>query len=165
MPTLVDIFVVLASNLLCNSDTTSRPRGFHKHVALLITMQAKKVDQNQQVETVKQLIRQNHYKNYEYVLQLCIAKGIKVNRPALDNFAKRLARSDKEEKQTQTTLFGDDIGFSADPDQQVLSFSQVTNRDDALRRQQQIAYELGALKIKEHELLQELQALKVKFGC
>ncbi|MDF2180170.1 hypothetical protein P2G88_18095 [Aliiglaciecola sp. CAU 1673] len=128
-------------------------------------MHAKNFDQNKQVETVKQLIRENHYKNYDYVLQLCVAKGIKVNRPALDNFAKRLARMDKGEPQTTTLRYNDFDLSTSSPSSNVLNFPQVSSRADAMRRQQEIAYELGSLKIKEHELLQELQALKVKFGC
>ena len=140
----------------------------------------------EKVELVKQLIRKNNYRQYEKTHQQCNSLGITVNRDALDRFAEKLELIDKAQQARSQRHYqhpSQDLPISAPLypttkrteasfQQQVPKSTQSTYRPGASviavedmtyeqvkKRETEITFELGALKIKESELLQELNSL------
>lgn len=112
----------------------------------------------EKVELVKKLIRSNNYNNHDTTLQMCLDAGINVNMPALVRFADKLALLDNIDKPQ--------LDFDEEPNQNLLRgiqsggfAKQNLGYDEVKRREQEITFELGALRIREHELLNELQSL------
>ena len=129
--------------------------------------------QVEKVEMVKKIVRQNNYADYEKSHQQCIELGIKVNRPALDNFAKKLQQLDSGPKNTlefeesDGHKTNDSLVEYADPEKngsesRNISYDiETMSKEEAKARENAITYELGELKIKEHALLQELSLIHI----
>ena len=87
---------------------------------------------------------------------MCVNAGINVNRPALVRFADKLALLDSAERKppklAQTSTHSTNGVTSFDT-------PQPMSYHDIKRREQEITFELGGLKIRENELLRELQSL------
>jgi hypothetical protein len=137
----------------------------------------------EKLEIVKQLIRKNDYNQYDKTYTECMELGLKVRRPALDRFADKLALLDKKsppsldfEQPTQHKVKSDEM-FGDEYDLDKKEFIQLGEEKiqssgktykiyetfEAMeQRQSEITFELGTLKIKEHELLTELSQLKHK---
>lgn len=121
-----------------------------------------------QVEKVKRIIRAHNYANPDETHEACQKLGIQVNRDALDRFSKKLFAVDNAPK---TSLSPEKssvkITPSASKTSPISTANNVLNSSDYInieKRQNEISHELGALKIKEHELLQEFCALKAKMN-
>lgn len=136
--------------------------------------------QVEKVEMVKKIIRDNDYANYAKAHRECVELGIKVNRPALDNFGKKLQQLDKaakpklefdappgEEIQLSEPTIKEEPTIIEEPTT-IPDTAYTSNKtkfdtmsfDDMKRREDEITFELGALKIKENELLVELSHIK-----
>ena len=136
----------------------------------------------EKLEVVKRLIRKNDYHQYDKTYDECVELGLNVRRPALDKFADKLAILDKqnppkiefdktpEHKVTGSVIYGDEESLGNkdfiqwestqnDIEPQPIEKSYA-NYDEMKKRQSEITFELGTLKIKEHELLTELSRLK-----
>ncbi|MCY7293830.1 hypothetical protein [Alteromonas sp. a30] len=128
----------------------------------------------EKVELVKKIIRQYNYTDFEKAHQECVGLGIKVNRPALDNFALKLKQLDTAEKpkldlspppihQTRGSL----VDYFDNVREGIATFSHIEvdsmTAEQASERKNAITLELGELKIKEHALLQELSLILNKF--
>jgi hypothetical protein len=137
----------------------------------------------EKLELVKRLIRKNDYNQYEKTHSECIELGLNVRRPALDKLADKLALLDKQsppkldfekspEHLAKTEItFGDEyternkdfIQLEEDQVSQTASKTKTYESFEEMeQRQSEITFELGTLKIKEHELLTELSQLKHK---
>ena len=124
--------------------------------------------QVEKVEMVKKIIRKYDYGNYAQSHKECVELGLNVNRPALDRFGEKLQMLDSQAKSKSRMLFDDDeaaaskpqgsIELSSDPVGESKSggYSQFASRSD------EITFELGALKIREDELLRELIQIRKK---
>lgn len=131
--------------------------------------------QVEKVELVKKIIRQNSYGDYEKSHKQCIELGIRVNRPALDNFGKKLKKLDLAAK--PSLEFDDNADDAPVQNGQILEFISPNNnktnsraldldamtQEQARQRETEITYELGELKIRENALLNELAAISEKF--
>lgn len=132
----------------------------------------------EKVELVKKVIRQNNYSHFEKSHEECLDLGINVNRPALDNFAKKLKQLDLAQKPQldyeaplQDTSSGNLVDYfdrvRGVTTAQAAPFNSVEldgmTHQEAQERREAITFELGELKIKEHALLQELSHLSSKF--
>ena len=101
------------------------------------------------VETIKKLIRQNNYKDSDKIYDQCMDFGISVNLISLNRFIEKLelldraARSKDSEKSYQDT----------NQDQSTMTYEQVKHRET------EITFELGELKIKENQLMEELSKI------
>lgn len=137
----------------------------------------------EKLEIVKRLIRKNHYNQYDKTHNECIELGLNVRRAALDKLADKLALLDKKspptldfqkspEHQTKPEeTFGDEHGEENQTFIELGDSSTVKTQhtskpyksyEEMEQRQSEITFELGTLKIKEHELLTELSQLKHK---
>lgn len=143
----------------------------------------------EKVELVKQLIRKNNYRQFEKTHQQCTSLGITVNREALDRFAEKLEIIDKAQKARSLRHYQHPAvdeylsPVSKQGRQQLIppplyselerhsannqvALSQVPIEDmtyqQVKKRETEITFELGALKIKESELLQELNTLSAR---
>jgi hypothetical protein len=103
----------------------------------------------EQVDVIKQLIRQNNYKDNDLTLQQCLRMGVSVNVHSLGRFAEKLELLDRAERNKQSNL----TKKNAPPALHSMSYLQVKQRET------EITFELGELKIREHKLLEELNAL------
>lgn len=101
---------------------------------------------------VKRFIRENNYRDYEKTHNQCIAAGISVNRPALDRFADKLELIDKAERNKLSFAESQQTSETAARVED-MTYEEVKQRETA------ITFELGALRIKENELLVELTSL------
>lgn len=131
--------------------------------------------QVEKVEMVKKIVRQNNYSNYEKSHQQCIELGIKVNRPALEHFAKKLEQLDAgpknklefekaEPHQTNGSLVEYvDSQKNGSESRSISNDVENMTKEEAKARENSITYELGELKIREHALLQELARIMEKF--
>ncbi|UAA40635.1 hypothetical protein KIH87_09960 [Paraneptunicella aestuarii] len=131
--------------------------------------------QVEKVEMVKKIIRQNSYLNFDKSHKQCIELGIRVNRPALDNFGKKLKQLDlakkppnaKEQNSNRIHSGGEILEFkkpgSNGKSNVAIDIVSMT-LEEAKQRETEITYELGELKIKENALLNELAVINKKFG-
>lgn len=122
--------------------------------------------QVEKVEMVKKIIRKYDYGNYAQSHKECVELGLNVNRPALDRFGEKLQMLDSQAKSKSRMMFDNDepeaikpqgsIELSDDPVSEARSgsYSQFASRAD------EITYELGALRIREDELLKELSQIR-----
>jgi hypothetical protein len=139
----------------------------------------------EKVDVVKRLVRSHNYKEIERVYARCRELGIFVNKNALHRFSEKLEHIDKVKRHSSSTLqiidestFSDPIMTTASKPQaktehtldvvetELLSDSTVIEKPagrmspaDAKKREAEITFELGALKIREHALLEELNEL------
>lgn len=131
--------------------------------------------QIEKVEMVKKIIRQNSYLNFDKSHKQCIELGIRVNRPALDNFGKKLKQLDLAKKPKSSiaqdnnrTHSGGEILEFKKPDSKGNSHAVIDivsmTLEEAKQREMEITYELGELKIKENTLLNELAVISKKLG-
>lgn len=107
---------------------------------------------SEKVELVKRIIRLNNYRDYERTHSMCVDAGIHINRIALDRFADKLELIDKAEqaKAKQQAKKRPSSSTTSNAD---MSYEQIKQREA------EITFELGALRIKENELLKELASL------
>ena len=124
--------------------------------------------QVEKVEMVKKIIRKYDYGNYAQTHKECVELGLNVNRPALDRFGEKLQMLDSQAKSKSKMFFDEEVGEGKGPQGSIelgdpaesggknLNFSQFASRAD------EITYELGALKIREAELLKELSQIRKK---
>lgn len=117
---------------------------------------------------VKKIIRKYDYGNYEQTHKECVELGLNVNRPALDRFVEKLQMLDSQAKSKSKILFDDDEG-AADKQQgsielanDAVTSAKTANYSQFASRAEEITFELGALKIRESELLQELSQIRKK---
>ena len=117
--------------------------------------------QVEKVEMVKKIIRKYDYGNYAQTHKECVELGLNVNRPALDRFGEKLQMLDSQAKSKSKVMFDDEvegkgpqgsIELSNDP---VASAGKSLNFSQFSSRAEEITYELGALKIREAELLKD----------
>ncbi|BDX06570.1 hypothetical protein [Planctobacterium marinum] len=129
--------------------------------------------QVEKVEMVKKIIRKYDYGNYEATHKECVELGLNVNRPALDRLGEKLQMLDSQAKSKSKLLF-DEVDASDDKEPAIQlspepptamdvssnvssgEYGQFSNRAD------EITYELGALRIRENELLKELSVIRKK---
>jgi len=125
--------------------------------------------QVEKVEMVKKIIRKYDYGNYEATHKECVELGLNVNRPALDRFGEKLQMLDSQAKSKSKLLFDEVDSHSPTPSSIELSkepaielSDQVTKSDYGrfASRSEEITFELGALRIRENELLKELSEIK-----
>lgn len=127
--------------------------------------------QVEKVEMVKKIIRQNNYADCEKSHQQCIELGIKVNKPALDSFSKKLFQLDNAPKNSlkpevpQAHITNGSLVEYVDPENDASNLDSTNSnveemtKEDARKRESEITYELGELKIREHRLLNELSQI------
>jgi hypothetical protein len=137
----------------------------------------------EKLELVKRLIRKNDYNQYDKTHNECIELGLNVRRAALDKLADKLALLDKKSppkldfEKSPEHMVNADIAFGDEYAEESRDFIQIGNDlsqqaakttktyesfEEMEQRQSEITFELGTLKIKEHELLTELSQLKHK---
>jgi len=136
--------------------------------------------QVEKVEMVKKIIRKYDYGNYEATHKECVELGLNVNRPALDRFGEKLQMLDSQAKSKSKVMLDTDVPDEpgpkgvievdgsgpkgvidvGGPDQTVAA--NTTNYSQFSSRADEITYELGALKIREAELLAELSRIRKK---
>lgn len=104
---------------------------------------------SEQVEVIKSLIRRNNYKEYEKVYDQCLDIGISVNLTSLARFCEKLELLDRADRSKRV----DQIHQSKAQISKFMSYEQVK------RRETEITFELGELKIRENKLLEELNKL------
>lgn len=148
----------------------------------------KSKDKLQKVEMIKKIVRQHEYGDMRKAHQQCIEMGLNVNVAALMVFAKRLKQTDfsarpsnSKELFSDTAVEEDDSIVIVAPDsteqlkdnatktaEALAKLNQskaITDLDNlqserAMSREQAIQYQLGQLKIREHNLMEELAKIK-----
>lgn len=100
----------------------------------------------EQVEIIKQLIRQHHYRDNQKTYERCLHLGLSVNFNSLQRFAEKLELLDRAERAKQGRT------------KQHNSESKMTYAE-LRQRETEITFELGELKIRENKLLEELNEL------
>lgn len=128
--------------------------------------------QVEKVEMVKKIIRKYDYGNYEATHKECVELGLNVNRPALDRFGEKLQMLDSQAKSKSKLLFDEvespsgqeSIQLSDESTPSVDMSSNVSsgNYGQFGSRADEITFELGALRIRENELLKELCEIRKK---
>ena len=101
------------------------------------------------VERIKNLIRQNNYKDPEKTYEQCMNYGISVNLSSLTRFTEKLELLDRADRSKRI----DNLHKENQKAEKVLSYEQVKHRET------EITFQLGELKIKENKLLEELNKL------
>lgn len=101
------------------------------------------------VETIKHLIRQNHYKNAEKTYEQCMDFGISVNLISLKRFTEKLELLDRAERNKRVNQ----LHLEKSQPSNKLTYEQVKHRET------EITFELGELRIKENKLMEELNQL------
>jgi hypothetical protein len=104
---------------------------------------------SEKVEVIKSLIRRYHYKEYEKVYDQCLDIGISVNLSSLARFSEKLELLDRAVRSRRVDQIHNDNHQPA----KLMSYEQVK------RRETEITFELGELKIQENKLLEELNKL------
>lgn len=125
--------------------------------------------QVEKVEMVKKIIRKYDYGNYEATHKECVELGLNVNRPALDRFGEKLQMLDSQAKSKSKLLF-DEVESPSQPPielskEPTIELSDQVTKSDYGRfgsRSEEITFELGALRIRENELLKELSEIRKK---
>ena len=123
--------------------------------------------QVEKVEMVKKIIRKYDYGNYEQTHKECVELGLNVNRPALDRFGEKLQMLDSQAKSKSKILFDDEPSpdkhqGSIELADDAVETAKTANYSQFASRADEITFELGALKIRESELLQELSNIRKK---
>lgn len=126
--------------------------------------------QVEKVEMVKKIIRKYDYSNFEATHKECVELGLNVNRPALDRFGEKLQMLDSQAKSKSKVLDSDvdavegsqDSLDSLQPELPQPNAPTSTHYSQFGSRADEITFELGALKIKESELLKELSEIRRK---
>lgn len=103
----------------------------------------------EQVDVIKQLIRQNNYKDTDLTFKQCLHMGVSVNLHSLSRFAEKLELLDRAERNKQVNQ----NKLASPPAMHSMSYMQVKQRET------EITFELGELKIRENKLLEELNGL------
>jgi hypothetical protein len=103
----------------------------------------------EQVEEIKQLIRQFNYRENQKVYEQCLSMGLSVNIHSLSRFSEKLELLDRAERAKQAR------------DRQGSVYTKMTYAQ-VKQREMEITFELGELKIREHKLLEELNTLSTK---
>jgi hypothetical protein len=101
------------------------------------------------VETIKNLIRQNNYKNSEKTYEQCMDFGISVNLISLTRFSEKLELLDRAERSKRLDTLHREKTRAPD----VMTYEQVKHRET------EITFELGELRVKENRLMEELNKL------
>ncbi len=101
------------------------------------------------VEVIKKLIRRYNYREYQKVYDQCLDIGISVNMQSLARFSEKLELLDRAERAKQL----DQLHREKTQMSVTMTYEQVK------RRETEITFELGELKIKESKLLEELNSL------
>lgn len=101
------------------------------------------------VETIKNLIRQNNYKNSEKTYEQCMNYGISVNLNSLARFTEKLELLDRADRSKRL----DKLHQENNQTKHVMTYEQVKHRET------EITFQLGEIKIKENKLLEELNKL------
>ena len=118
--------------------------------------------QVEKVEMVKKIIRKYDYSDYERTHKECVELGLNVNRPALDRFGEKLQMLDSQAKSREEfTLEDAPVNESQEPVKLVSEPLTDTNTNGKhsqfASRADEITFELGVLKIREAELMEELK--------
>tara|TARA_R110000868_G_scaffold127057_10_gene334503 strand:+ start:3126 stop:3482 length:357 start_codon:yes stop_codon:yes gene_type:complete len=100
----------------------------------------------EQVEVIKQLIRQFNYRENQKIYDHCVQLGLSVNMQSLSRFSEKLELLDRAERQKQAR-------------EQQSSGTKKMTYAQVKQRETEITFELGELKIREHKLLEELNSL------
>jgi len=124
---------------------------------LLLTKLAEPIDKHmhsdrsrsEKVETIKNLIRKNNYKNSEKTYDQCMDFGISVNLISLTRFTEKLELLDRAERSKRV----DKLHREKNQLPNILTYEQVKHRET------EITFELGELRIKENKLMDELNEL------
>jgi hypothetical protein len=101
------------------------------------------------VETIKDLIRQNNYKNSEKTYEQCLSFGISVNLVSLTRFSEKLELLDRADRSKRLDKLHRDKSHAS----RKMTYEQVKQRET------EITFELGELRIKENKLMKELNDL------
>jgi hypothetical protein len=104
---------------------------------------------SEKVQIIKTLIRQNDYKENPKIRDECLKMGFSVDIDSLSRFSEKLKLLDRNER------FKNSKNQSGKIQQAPfrMSYEQVK------RRETEITFELGELKIRENKLLEELNSL------
>ncbi|WP_339720029.1 hypothetical protein [uncultured Paraglaciecola sp.] len=104
---------------------------------------------SEKVETIKNLIRANNYKNATKIYEQCMHVGISVNLTSLTRFTEKLELLDRTDRSKRIKQLNQEK-------------SQLSNKltyDQVKKRETEITFELGKLKIQENRLMIELNQL------
>jgi hypothetical protein len=104
---------------------------------------------SEKVETIKRLIRQNNYIEYQKTYEQCLDLGLSVNLTSLSRFSEKLKLLDRADRSKR---------LKKSNKQEALQTKQMTY-EQVKQRETEITFELGKLKIKENKLLEELNSL------
>jgi hypothetical protein len=103
------------------------------------------------VETIKDLIRKNDYKNLEKTYNQCMDYGISVNLNSLSRFSEKLELLDRAVRTRRL----DKLRQEKNNAHSMMTYEQVRHRET------EITFELGELRIKENRLMEELNKLSI----
>lgn len=98
------------------------------------------------VETIKKLIRQNNYKDSKKIFDQCMDIGISVNLHSLSRFTEKLELLDRADRSKRL----EKARREKTQPPAAMTYEQVK------RRETEITFELGELRIKENKLMEEL---------
>jgi hypothetical protein len=104
---------------------------------------------SEKVDVIKSLIRQNKYKDFEKTYNQCIDFGISVNLTSLARFSEKLELLDRSDRSKRLDRLHEDRTKA----------TAVMTYEEVKRRETEITFELGELKIKENKLIEELNKL------
>ena len=125
----------------------------------------------EKIDIVKRLVRANNYQHCDNTFKQCIELGIHVNREALERFSAKLelidnaerqkARRNQQQKLTHPAPLTNPLTQPVKPGKPVPAQSRMSY-DEIKQREAEITFELGTMKIREHQLLEELNSLSGK---
>ncbi|MFQ3189709.1 MAG: argininosuccinate synthase [Paraglaciecola sp.] len=101
------------------------------------------------VETIKDLIRKNNYKNSEKTYKQCMDFGISVNLNSLSRFSEKLELLDRAVRTRRLEKLHHENNHAPS----MMTYEQVKQRET------EITFELGELRVKENRLMEELNKL------
>jgi argininosuccinate synthase len=101
------------------------------------------------VDTIKNLIRKNNYKNSEKTYKQCMEYGISVNLNSLSRFSEKLELLDRAVRSRRLDQLHQEKNHGAT----MMTYEQVKHRET------EITFELGELRVKENRLMEELNKL------
>jgi argininosuccinate synthase len=103
------------------------------------------------VETIKNLIRKNNYKNSDKTYMQCMEYGISVNLNSLSRFSEKLELLDRAVRTKRLDKLHQEKNHGAN----MMTYEQVKHRET------EITFELGELRVKENRLMDELNKLSI----
>jgi hypothetical protein len=103
------------------------------------------------VEQIKNLIRKNNYVNSERTYEQCIKSGISVNIVSLTRFSEKLELLDTASRSKREDM----LHLEKKQEPRLMTYEQVK------RRETEITFELGELRVKENRLMEELNKLSL----